>query len=583
MEKRRATPLAQQIRWIMLAIGLTLSGVLVGVCLAACGQVVVNRQYQDAALIQGNLRQMAVSFREQLKRMDDFTSSLSPEVLTNIQGSADVDDAFHLERVQAYFKTNTDIAGMTIYTADQRLVRLRNTYSPYTFSAYSDFDAFQLSLETQNAGVDILLRGQQGDASGEYLQLIKLLHGEDEDTLVIVDKSTGPLKNDWQELSLPRQGGLRVLNYQNDVLSTAGASLPGNVDRLMLNAMTQPSGYLENVRMNGEKQYVFYDKTVLYGCTLLYILPASYFGRVDASLLRFAILLFFIGEGLLLALLLVFRQRVLQPVAGLEKRIAYLAQDRLHYEIEDASDEGEAPARGMRNLMNVTGKLNTLTKSDISLRTLLKQAELDALQSQISPHFLYNTLETIRGQALTIGATDIERMTKALSELFRYSIVNMGSKVSLQEELKNVGNYLSIQHFRFGEKFVAIQEVDDDTLPLRVPKLLIQPLVENAFQHGLEQKVGTGSITIRAYATQHRLIVQVEDDGVGIPEEKRRQINDFLQSGKSIQLDQRNRIGLSNVNDRIKLNYGSEYGIKLYGLPGKGTLVEVDLPLQPYE
>lgn len=213
---------------------------------------------------------------------------------------------------------------------------------------------------------------------------------------------------------------------------------------------------------------------------------------------------------------------------------------------------------------------------------LSKQAELDALQSQINPHFLYNTLDSIRGQALMEGAEDIADMTEALSTFFRYSISNRNNVVTLDEELENVRNYFMIQQFRFNNRFQLqilpfSQELGENC---HLPKMTLQPILENAILHGMEEKIGPGTITIRVMETDSRIVITISDDGAGMNEETLLQLQAKLRGDEPVSMKRTrgNGIALPNVSRRIKLLFGEDCGIYVMSTLGLGTDVEITLP-----
>lgn len=214
-----------------------------------------------------------------------------------------------------------------------------------------------------------------------------------------------------------------------------------------------------------------------------------------------------------------------------------------------------------------------------------KDAEIHALQSQINPHFLYNTLDAIRGLALINNDEAVADMTEALSAFFRYSIGQKGHIVTLRDELENIQSYLVIQNNRFKNKLSFQVLIDGDkewVLDCRLPKLLLQPVIENAVYHGIEPKVGPGRITIRILTTEERLIINVQDDGVGMAEEDLQSIIQKLRQGKHLEespSSQSSGIALININQRIILNYGEQYGITFTSTKGLGSEVELSLPV----
>lgn len=218
-----------------------------------------------------------------------------------------------------------------------------------------------------------------------------------------------------------------------------------------------------------------------------------------------------------------------------------------------------------------------------------KEAEYLALQNQINPHFLYNTLEGIRSEAIIAGLDSIAEMTEALATFFRYTISHMDNLVTLEDELENIENYFYIQQFRFGDRLVLSieyenEELDNlDILSYCLPKLTLQPIVENSIYHGIERKIGRGHLIIKIRVSDERLMIRVSDDGIGMDEKILHDINESLRTLSIDDMGKKPRrkggIALMNVNNRIKLLFGEEYGIYVYSNIGSGTDVEISLPL----
>lgn len=220
-----------------------------------------------------------------------------------------------------------------------------------------------------------------------------------------------------------------------------------------------------------------------------------------------------------------------------------------------------------------------------------RQAQYLALQNQINPHFLYNTLESIRGEALIAGLDSIADMTEALAKFFRYTITKVENLVSVEEELDNCATYFSIQQYRFGDRLrLHIEcppEDREEIMNCRIPKLTLQPILENSIIHGTEQKIGTSNLRISFEATGSRLIIRISDDGVGMDEETLAKLNGRLRrNGNNIvdhEEEKKGGIALANVNNRIHLIFGEEYGMHVYSILHKGTDVEITIPFTPNE
>lgn len=212
---------------------------------------------------------------------------------------------------------------------------------------------------------------------------------------------------------------------------------------------------------------------------------------------------------------------------------------------------------------------------------LTKQAELNALQSQINPHFLYNTLDSIQGQALRNKNVEIAEMTAALSSFFRYSISMKNSIVTIADEIRNVQNYILIQKYRFGDKInLHVISEDEELMGCCVPQMILQPVVENAVYHGLERTSKEGQVTMRFSCASEILHIVIEDNGVGMNPELTQELNCRLEQpgleGKNG--EQKGGIALRNVNQRIKLLFGDDFGIHIFSAEGIGTKIVLYLP-----
>lgn len=237
--------------------------------------------------------------------------------------------------------------------------------------------------------------------------------------------------------------------------------------------------------------------------------------------------------------------------------------------------------------VKVMDRFHYLLNKQDAINMSKKQAEYLALQNQINPHFLYNTLEAIRGDALYAGLASIAETTEALASFFRYTITDVGNLVTLEEELENIENYFTIQQYRFGDKFKLTVNYpeNEDILLNQVPKLTLQPIIENAIFHGLEGKSRGGNIFISIESTRKNLFISVKDDGLGIPSEVLTKINDSLErvAVSYVNSDKKKSggIALKNVCRRIKLIFGDEYGVHVYSTVNVGTDVRLTLPKIP--
>jgi two-component system LytT family sensor kinase len=196
---------------------------------------------------------------------------------------------------------------------------------------------------------------------------------------------------------------------------------------------------------------------------------------------------------------------------------------------------------------------------------LLMQAKLDALSSQINPHFLFNTLNSI-SSLIRVHPEQARTMVIRLARIMRRRLRTQEHFAPLRDELDFIEDYLQIETARFGEKLRVVKDVDPGTLDALVPSMLLQPLVENCIKHGISGKVDGGAITLRTRYHAGRLLIEVEDDGVGIPEAE---LSGILNKG----------IGVNNVKERLEVLYSQDYRMLIDSQPGRGTRIEIELPV----
>ena len=212
-----------------------------------------------------------------------------------------------------------------------------------------------------------------------------------------------------------------------------------------------------------------------------------------------------------------------------------------------------------------------------------KNAELKALQAQINPHFLFNTLESIRINALENQDADTAKMIHLLGNLFRWNIQSGGLFVELRQEINNAGTFMELQKLRYADAFDFTTDVPPKLLSLGVPKLILQPLVENAIKHG-QLGVSSGgiiSITVRE-EPEGTLVIAVEDNGRGMDDETVRRIMEKLDQPET-ETDDHYSIGLSNVHQRIRILFGEPYGLKIESIPGTRTVISIQMPARRKE
>jgi len=227
------------------------------------------------------------------------------------------------------------------------------------------------------------------------------------------------------------------------------------------------------------------------------------------------------------------------------------------------------------------GRIRELLDAKIREQENLKKAELRTLQAQINPHFLYNTLDTIVWMAEASRTAEVIEIVRALSSFFRIALSKGKDWISIRQEIEHVTSYLTIQRMRYRDILDYRIEVDEDILDATILKLTVQPLVENALYHGIKNKRNGGTVTVRARRTDHDMVLlEVQDDGVGFTSYKLGQIQADMNDDTDTVTLKESGFCLENVNKRIKLFYGKQYGLTIHSQYQEGTRVTLAIPLK---
>ena len=240
--------------------------------------------------------------------------------------------------------------------------------------------------------------------------------------------------------------------------------------------------------------------------------------------------------------------------------------------VNDSLDEVGVLSSSMNQMIEkINGLLSQITKEQIRIR----EAELELLQAQINPHFLYNTLDTIIWLAEGGDQKRVVEMVKSLSAFFRVSLSRGRDIITIREELLHAKSYLEIQQFRYQDILDYEINVPEEYSEYTIPKITIQPLIENALYHGIKNKRGGGKIVIGAKGEGEDFVISVSDDGIGMSRER---LEEVLKGLSGTEPSENAIYGLYNVNERIRLKFGDEYGITLHSVYGEGSTCNILLP-----
>lgn len=351
----------------------------------------------------------------------------------------------------------------------------------------------------------------------------------------------------------------------------------GNTADLLSNKKLkeQDNGYC-TLSINGQTSIVVFSKSFDH-MTLIKIIPYSILEKsiVQSLNINAIILIFSIIFIILLSVLLSFSLSM--PIKNLAKSMKKVSAGNFNVQMPPTRRNDEIGL--LIDLFNeMAEKINLLINSEYKLRIAKKNAQLSALQAQINPHFMYNALQSIGTLALRKNAPEIYAMSSAIANMLRYSLQSSTEMVPMSTEIDNINNYLYVQKMRFGKRLNIEIRIDDEVKGFPVPKLILQPLVENSIKYGIDDNKLEESITIEASRTDDFVVITVADTGKGMNSKSFEMIQEWLKQDDDM-LQNGEHIGFKNVFNRIKLIYGEQAQVDLYSEAKVGTTVIIHIPL----
>ena len=367
-------------------------------------------------------------------------------------------------------------------------------------------------------------------------------------------------------------GGIALVNDENEFLLSKGSAQNMDVIR---NAIETP-------RTNPARDHYFTldDNLIFYGQVdggrlgVFKVVPKMEITKATMPTIYLALVisvLSIVGAGFLSALLAMLVSR---PIIQLSDRVKHISMETL--EMPAAAEETRDEIGVLENhIVRFVDRIRELIREEYDTKLQVKNAQINALQAQINPHFLYNTLQLMGSMAYSKGVYEVNRVAEALSDILRYSMNYNGELVTLNEELKHLNNYFFIQKQRFYDKFTVEFAVDEKAGKCRVPKLLIQPIAENCFEHGFDKSTNQWRLAMMAFLNDDgKIHIIIRDNGAGMTAEQLAALRERLASSQAIGASMESEhIGLMNVNARIKLFFSENDGLQVESAPGKGTTV----------
>ncbi len=531
-----------------------------------------------------------VHLNEQVQRYLSSAATVSPAEQSRFQ-----------ERISSFLssiaRTRNDISLILIATPDGRVIAQDSTIK---LNRTVDIPRQSWFVQAWEAGGKAIISSPhvQNVVEGEYRWVITLSRTiNDVDTgkklgVLLVDLNFSVINNLVNNVSLGKKGYLFIVDPAGGIVYHPRQELLySDLEREHIESVLGIDGgsFTVHDEKGGRMYSVSLSKET--GWRTVGVNYVSELVRNRSTIQRYYLYWTLIFVGVAISVAAAISHRLSRPITRLRKSMQSVERGDFDVSAEEnGSNEISSLARDF-NIMVTQIKL--LMKRNAEEQELKRKSELLALQNQITPHFLYNTLDSVIWMAEGRQYSNVVATISSLARLLRLSISSGDELISIRDEVEHIKSYLTIQKLRYRDKLDFSINVDGTLLPLRTPKVILQPLVENAIYHGIKNKEGTGTVNIIGRRTNGYVELVVADDGVGMSEDRGRALLagivgvDEAQAGERRGQGnlivrtrrRRNQVGVKNVHERIQLHFGEEYGLSFHCGEGIGTEVVIRLPI----
>lgn len=518
-----------------------------------------------------------------LSKIESTVSDLE-NVAFYINGNDTIQDSLKDEQIRindrfAYYKLHSDIKGIlasyALLRQEINAISIRSRWGKeYTYTKIRSGRPFDITGYNRD-------EKQYWTVDQDHIILIKKLYEFSSQELlghVALDVNEKSLYSIIEDIDLSKSGRVFLVNEEGRILATESDTLLGEpLEEPYMNCFGAKEAFYNDVLIDNTRYSVYNSGAISNGWHMVLAIPRDYYMRDITELRNIVILITLLTACIAALMSVLISGSITRPIRDLSQAMENFGQG--NFDINCKVDSEDEIGRLSHTFNQMVSDMNSLVNTVYEQKVMKQEAQMKSLQMQINPHFLYNTLDTINWMARIKHVDEIGDMVTALGNMMRYSLEKK-SFARIEEEVKNLNDYIAIQNYRYRDKMEAEIVIDKKLMDLYIPKLLIQPILENAIVHGIEEKLDKGHIRITAWQEGGDLYIQVEDDGVGMTEEA---ISHILKEDYSMKKRGHTSIGMVNVNRRIQMIYGQDYGLLIQSVLGAGTKMTVHIPASAKE
>lgn len=479
---------------------------------------------------------------------------------------------------QTVAQTHSEVAGIFFATENDLYVSTR--MSRISRDPFSKENWYQKAKENPDEMLiisDVTGRNIMTDSAysiDDVFSVVKAVKDSKTDEIVgvlLFDIKHDIISSAIQDAIIGENGFIYVMDSENHMVYTPTNEVVYRINPEWLKNAEEPL----TVKIKGQKYQLRYQQSEYIGLKIVSVSPhQEIMGGVNMLMILFGILLV---ATLLIVLFVAVKisETVTKPIVELRNLMQQTEKGDLTIRFEsEYQDEISDLGRSFNHMLV---RIQELLKQVYVEQENKRQAELKVVQEQFKPHFLYNTLDTIGWMAREHSADDIVHLVNALTNVFRISLSKGKDYITLEEEMRYISNYLYIQKIRYGPKVLYETDMDPACAAEKVPKLILQPLVENAIYHGVKMKRGDGHLSVRVAMENKTMIrLEVRDDGRGMDREKALELEKLLNEPSSP--DQNQSFGLFYVKERLRIRYGDSFRVEVWSRENEGTVITIFIP-----
>lgn len=538
-----------------------------------------NNKHHESQLL---VEQASQSLSSLFSNMISLSDTLCYQVIKN----SDVTSSSVKEQMQLLYNANiASIKNIALFSSEGRLL---STAPPAMLKDYTDVTKEKWFTKALSRPEDVHFSSPAVqrifmDKDNQYSWVISLSCASEitqdknvQQGVVLIDIRYSAISEIFKGITLANDGYVYLIDSEGNVLYHPHHQLleSGYTASCQEDLSKYHDGEY-SLKIDGKKNSIIIRSAGYTGWKIIGVIPQKGLMLDDARNMQYFMIIITIFFSLALMAIAVISNRLTVPIKKLDSSVRYMEQNMNNAEIYVGGPQ-EVKHLG-KSIQQMVETQRALTDEIVHQQVQKQKNELNALQSQINPHFLYNTLDIMVWTIEKGRKEDTLRIVSALGKFFRISLSKGKNIIPVKDELEHVRSYLMIQELRYKSKFTYSIQAQEETLGLSTIKLVLQPIVENAIYHSMDYMTdGEGKIEIKTYIENGDLYMSVEDNGLGMTKDV---VDKLLNEGASAK---GSGIGLKNVHERIMLYFGDEYGVLIESEPDEGTCIRLHLPAVPY-